>query len=118
MSYIGSPVSGKTSSETVWKFLVTGQPPHHQTHHSRVDERFAGRAQPLVVLAHPPVVADPGEGSFHDPASRQHLKSPARKQLVEVDAPLVFCSDAALMAQSLKFVGAVSEWHPEAQEQA
>src|SRR5437868_3667559 len=73
-------------SETVWKFLLTGQPPHHQTYHSRVDERFAGRAQPLVVLAHPPVVADPGEGSFHDPASRQHLKSPARKQLVEVDA--------------------------------
>ena len=76
----------KAPSETVWKFLVTGQAPHHQTHYSRVDERFAARTQLLVVLTHPPVVVYPGEGSFHEPASRQRLETPSRKQPVEADA--------------------------------
>jgi hypothetical protein len=36
--------------ETVWKFLHTGQPPHHKPRHRREDERFPCGAQPLVVL--------------------------------------------------------------------
>ncbi len=30
--------------ETVWKFSDTGQTPHHQTDHGRVDERLTGGA--------------------------------------------------------------------------
>src|SRR5215203_2795178 len=47
----------KSSSEAVWKFSGTCQAPHHQTDHGRVDERFCASTKPLVVFAHPPVLA-------------------------------------------------------------
>src|SRR5215217_9639127 len=53
--------------ETVWKFSGTRQPPHHQADHCRVDERFCASTKPLVILAHPPVLREPGEGPFHHP---------------------------------------------------
>ena len=48
--------------ETVWKVSGTSQTPHHQSNHGHIHERFRARAQALVVLAHPPVLAKPGEG--------------------------------------------------------
>jgi len=51
--------SEKTPSETVWKFSATCQPPQHQPNHGCVDERFRAGAQPLVILAHPPVLSQP-----------------------------------------------------------
>src|SRR5829696_3541560 len=60
------------STETVWKLLRAGQTSDHQARHRRVDEGLPCGAQPLVVLAHPPVVAYPGEGSLHHPPPRQH----------------------------------------------
>src|SRR5215216_5099684 len=59
--------SENSSSETVWKFSGTRQPPHHQADHCRVDERFCASTKPLVILAHPPVLREPGEGPFHHP---------------------------------------------------
>src|SRR5215217_4604157 len=62
-----SPTSQNSPSETVWKFSGTRQPPHHQADHCRVDERFCASTKPLVILAHPPVLREPGEGPFHHP---------------------------------------------------
>src|SRR5215203_1677783 len=59
--------SENSPSETVWKFSGTRQPPHHQADHCRVDERFCASTKPLVILAHPPVLREPGEGPFHHP---------------------------------------------------
>src|SRR5215203_5380352 len=61
--------------ETVWKFLSTGQPPHHNPRHRRVNEGLSGGAQPFVVFGHPPVMADPREGALHHPPTRQHLET-------------------------------------------
>ena len=46
----------RVRGETVWKLLRTGQPPHHEPRHRRVDEGLPGGAQPLVVLGHPLVM--------------------------------------------------------------
>src|SRR5215208_4767336 len=70
--------------ETVCKLLHTGQPPHHKPRHRRVDEGLSGCAQPLVVLGHPPVVADPREGALHHPPPRQHPEAPRRHQSLPV----------------------------------
>src|SRR5215211_1099783 len=51
------------------KILSTSQPPYHQPCHRRIDERFSGGAQPLVILAHPPVLREPGEGPLHYPSA-------------------------------------------------
>jgi len=57
-----------TPLESIRKALSASQPPHHKTCNRRVDERLAGSAQPLVVLAQAPVLAQPCEGTFHDSA--------------------------------------------------
>ena len=57
-----------TPLESIRKASSASQPPHHKTCNRRVDERLAGSAQPLVVLAHPSVLTQPREGAFHDPA--------------------------------------------------
>src|SRR5215212_11762053 len=51
------------------KILSTSQPPYHQPCHRRIDERFSGCAQPLVILAHPPVLREPAEGPLHYPSA-------------------------------------------------
>src|SRR5215210_3334553 len=70
--------------ETVWKLLRTGQPPHHEPRHRRVDKGLSGGAQPLVVFGHPPVVGDPREGALHHPPTRQDPKTPRRHQPLPV----------------------------------
>src|SRR5215213_11183887 len=70
--------------ETVWKFLRTGQPPHHNPRHRRVNEGLSGGTQPLVVFGHPPVVADPREGALHHPSPRQHPETPRRHEALPV----------------------------------
>src|SRR5215211_676873 len=62
-------VSEKNSSRNCLKILSTSQPPYHQPCHCRIDERFCGGAQPLVILAHPPVLREPGEGPLHYPSA-------------------------------------------------
>src|SRR5215212_11764916 len=63
------------SRETVRKLLRTGQPPHHQPPHRRVDKGLPGGAQPFVVLRHSTVMRDPREGALHHPPPRQHPKT-------------------------------------------
>src|SRR5215216_8199625 len=70
--------------DSVRKLLSTGQPPHHKASHRYIDERFARRAQPLVVLGHPPVVGDPREGALHHPPTRQDPKTPRRHEPLPV----------------------------------
>ena len=38
------PLFTEVPGETIWKFSDTGQTPHHQTDHGRVDERLTGGA--------------------------------------------------------------------------
>src|SRR5215212_5559331 len=78
------------SRETVWKILSTSQPSYHEPCHRDIDKRFSGGAQPLVVLAHPPVLREPREGALHNPAAREDLEAPARKQLLPIDLPALF----------------------------
>src|SRR5215213_5850907 len=76
--------------ETVWKILSTSQPSYHEPCHRDIDKRFSGGAQPLVVLAHPTVLREPREGTLHNPAAREDLEAPARKQLLPIDLPTLF----------------------------
>src|SRR5215211_3531119 len=78
-------------SETVWKFSDTGQAPHHQTDHGRVDERFCASTKSLVILAHPPVLAKPGEGSLHHPPARQGHVPSRRHQPLPVHLLAFLC---------------------------
>src|SRR5215213_421952 len=80
-----------TLLETVWKFLGTSQPPHHQAYHRRIDECLAGGAQPLVVLAHPAVVAQPSERPLRNPPTRQDLEASARHQPLPLDLSPLLC---------------------------
>lgn len=45
---------------------------NHQVNHGQVDHSFATGWQRLVVLAQPPILAEPTEGPFHHPTSGQH----------------------------------------------
>src|SRR5215207_5945536 len=49
----------------------TGEPPRHEANHGSVHQRFPARTQPLVILAHPPVLIEPGECPLHHPPPRQ-----------------------------------------------
>ncbi len=71
--------------ETVWKTLITSQPPYHEASHRDIDKRFSCGAKPLVVLAHPPVLRESREGALHDDI-------PAREQLLPIDLPALFRS--------------------------
>src|SRR5918994_2699471 len=65
--------------------LSTSKPPYHETGNRHIDERFSGGAQPLVVLAHPPVLVQPREGALHHPAPRQYHEASRRHQLLPID---------------------------------
>src|SRR5215210_8229593 len=52
------------------KWSITGEPPRHETNHGSIYERLPARTQPLVVLAHPPLLIDPGDRPLHYPSSR------------------------------------------------
>src|SRR3712207_3027756 len=71
-----TPLFTELPRETVWKLLRTGQPPHHQPRHRRVDKGLPRRTQPLVVFGHPPVVGDPREGAFRHPPTRGKTRKP------------------------------------------
>src|SRR5919202_1968308 len=84
-------ISENSPSETVWKISGISQPHHHDSTHRRVDKRLAGSAQPLIVLAHASVLAQPPEGALHYPASGQNLQTPSRKQPLPVDLSPLLC---------------------------
>ena len=54
----------------------------HQVNHDQVDHSFAAGRQCLVVLAQPPIFAEPSKGPFHHPTLGQHHKA---MQLVALD---------------------------------
>src|SRR5215212_5866173 len=85
-----TPLFTQPHRETVWKVSDTGQPPRHQPYHRGVDERFRACAQPLVTLARPPVLREPGERALYHPPSRQHPKASGRHQSLPVDRLSLF----------------------------
>src|ERR1035441_5826369 len=46
----------------------------HETNHGQIDHGLAGLGLSFVVAVEPAVAPEPTEGSFHYPASRQHLE--------------------------------------------
>ena len=59
--------------ETVCKLrLEASEAAYHEADHGEVDERFTGRAEPLILLAEPALLALPSERSFDHPAPRKH----------------------------------------------
>ena len=49
-----------------------GQPAEHDADHRETDERRSGSRVALEVAGEAPIVADPGERPFDDPAFGQH----------------------------------------------
>ena len=47
----------------------------HQINHGQVDHSLATGRQRLVVLAQPPILAEPAEGTFHHPTSWQYRET-------------------------------------------
>src|SRR5215203_53143 len=95
------PLFTRVRGETVWKLLRTGQAPHHQPRHRRINKGLSGCAQPLVVFGHPPVVADPREGALHHPPPRQHPETPRRHQPLPVH---LFALLDPLLSPSLSYL--------------
>jgi hypothetical protein len=50
--------------------MLLRQPFEHETDHAEGDPGLAGGRQEFIILAHPTVATDPGQGAFDDPASR------------------------------------------------
>ena len=50
-------------------FVLLGQACEHQTKHGQVDHGLTTAGQVLLVLAHAPIAANPGQGAFDDPAT-------------------------------------------------
>jgi hypothetical protein len=46
----------------------------HQINHGQVDHGFTAGRQRLVILAQPPILAEPAKGPLHDPPLRQDYK--------------------------------------------
>ena len=68
------PVAGGQNQSLracVRRHLCRLQTSKHQANHGDMNHRLTGRRQPLVVLAQPPAVAQPGERPLHDPPPGQ-----------------------------------------------
>ena len=74
-----APLLTGVRGETVWKFSDMGQAPHHQADHGCVDERFCASTKPLVVLAHPPVLIQPGGWFAPPPTCGVEPHNPSRR---------------------------------------
>lgn len=55
--------------------MVCGEPSEHDADHGQADEGRYGRGVAFEIACQASVAADPGEGSFHDPAFWQHLEA-------------------------------------------
>jgi hypothetical protein len=52
-----------------------GQACEHQTQHGQIDHGLTTAGLVLIVLAHAPIAADPGQRALHDLAARQMTKA-------------------------------------------
>src|SRR3712207_1309538 len=67
------------------KASSTSQTPQHEATHRSIYKRLAARTPPLVIFAHPAVVANPGKGAFHYPPTWQDPKSSRGHKLLPID---------------------------------
>jgi hypothetical protein len=51
------------------------QTAEHEVNHGNLDEGLTGFGQELVILAESAIAAQPGKGSFNDPAMGQNFES-------------------------------------------
>jgi hypothetical protein len=52
-----------------------GEAAQHEPNHREIDEGDDGSDMALEIAGQPAAMADPGQGSFDDPAFRQHLET-------------------------------------------
>src|SRR5258706_2651034 len=67
------------------KSLATSKSAQHQADHGDVDERFAGRAQPLIILAQPAVLPLPSKRPFHYPPAWEDPETGRREVFGPID---------------------------------
>src|SRR5258706_13513710 len=65
--------------------LEASEAAKHEADHRDIDERLAGGAEALVILAEPALLALPSERSFDHPPPRKHPESWRRQLLGPVD---------------------------------
>jgi len=69
-------------------FVLLGQAREHQAEHGQVDHGLTTAGQVLVILAHAPIAADPGQRALHDPAAWQMTKAfgPFKQTVIDLFA--------------------------------
>ena len=80
----------------------------HQVDHGKEDHGLAVLRQGLVVFGQATVLAEPGEGAFHDPALGQDDESPGRVSFHDLDNATAPAADPM---QELPGIGAVGKDH-------
>jgi hypothetical protein len=78
--------------------------PEHEADHGKAHERRSLAGMALIVTGQPPVPADPGHGSLHDPSFREHDEAVAVAAAHDLKRPRAGPSDggfhpAALIAR-------------------
>jgi hypothetical protein len=77
---VSTPVDGAQAAASTrcfgnrLKSLISEPTSHHQAAHCHVEERLAGLGHPLVVLAHPAVLARPRKAPLHYPSPREDIE--------------------------------------------
>jgi hypothetical protein len=54
-----------------------GHASQHQLAHRGLDERYAHRVEPFVMLAQAAILREPAEGAFHQPPQGQSPRNPS-----------------------------------------
>src|ERR671910_2197593 len=81
----------KSSLERLYeKSSNTSEPPRHEANHGSVHQRLAARTEPLVILAHPPVLLDPSDRPLHHPPAREYQEAFGRQQLLPIHSHALF----------------------------
>src|SRR5579859_1762546 len=57
----------------------------HEADHREVDPGLAGGAEPLVILAEPPIMRKPGERALHHPPPRDDMETRFRQVFRPID---------------------------------
>ena len=67
-------------------FVLLSQASEHQTQHGEVDHGLTAAGQVLIILAHAPIAADPGQGALDHPAAWQVTKAlgPFKQAIIDL----------------------------------
>src|SRR5260370_33611215 len=90
--------------------------PEHESDHGKADPGFFTAGKQLIVLGESTPGGEPGEGSFHNPRTFQHVGA-ARTDLLRIDDGVIWGPDATLPStralHRLHLPGEQRRHHPE-----